>query len=112
MAESKEDLYLNAIHTAHECLHKGNVDEAHSVMHIALLGESKGIKAINKDEIAFDREFQELCVKFGMEVAYVRFVETGRPNSGGVEVSIRTGGHVRPNAILEKMLATSKKFIE
>lgn len=110
MADSKEDLYLNAIHTAHELLHKGNVDQAHEVMHMALLGESKSIKAIDKNEVAFDLAFRDISVQFGIEAAYVRFVPMGKVAEGH-QVSIRTGGHVRQNTILEKMLATADKKI-
>lgn len=113
MAAPTDDLYRDALFTAHEFIHKGDVDKAHEIIHQAILGEAKGIKPMDMNEHQFDLDFREICIKNGIEACYARFIEDGikRPDRK-VGMSIRTGGNMRPLSILELMLKAAPKEIK
>jgi hypothetical protein len=110
MGDMSEAVFKQALSLAHDQLHKGNVAEAHNIIHRGLGVEDGGIdpngpKFFNE----FDRAFLTACRKNNVRAAYILFDADDPKNPR--KVRILTGGEVMTLELLKRIIAAGKHAV-
>jgi hypothetical protein len=95
-----------AVYAAHNEIHKGNVQKAHEMLHMAVHGQPVELPtALSKDVTKFEYGFNKLARVEGVIAAFVVAKQSDIVSAKGVRMTLIAGGDADLCAMLKKALA-------